>query len=160
MQVGAYPTVETHGYYQHGEGFATVNSNAALQPFLPNVPPTLDGTARLGPECFGTFASEFGASAWSSFESVSPTLAPADWSLHAPPMYERNYAADNFLVAYFNVSWPAYFNATGESALKAQLYLALVAQGLLVKSDISTRRSRNSFGTVTWQHNEVCARAA
>eukprot|EP01047_Picozoa_sp_COSAG01_P107128 COSAG01_NODE_36174_length_521_cov_0.853081_2_plen_38_part_01 len=34
----------------------------------------------------------------------------------------------------------------GEQALKAQLYLAVVAQALVVKSDISTRRARNSFG--------------
>ena len=47
--------------------------------------------------------------------------------------------------------WPSYFT---NSTLQAQLYLALIAQGLLVKADISTRRSRNSFGTVTWQLNE------
>jgi len=58
-------------------------------------------------------------------------------------MFERNYAADNFITAYFNVSYPDGIVALG---LKAQLYLALVAQGLLVKSDISTRRGRNTFG--------------
>ena len=47
---------------------------------------------------------------------------------------------------------PGYFDT---SSLKAQLYLAIVAQALVVKSDISTRRARNSFGTVTWQHNEI-----
>ena len=61
----------------------------------------------------------------------------------------------NFLTVYFNVSWPAFMATTGEAALKAQLYLAIVAQALVVKSDISTRRARNSFGTVTWQHNEI-----
>jgi hypothetical protein len=70
-------------------------------------------------------------------------------------MFERNYCADNFLTVYFNVSYPSYLQATGEVALKAQLYLAIVAQALVVKSDISTRRARNSFGTVTWQHNEI-----
>jgi len=84
--------LETHGYYQHGEGFATGNSQASLQPFSPNLPPALDPTFELGAACPGTFASEFGASAWSSFESVSPTLAEADWNAHADPMYERNYA--------------------------------------------------------------------
>ena len=69
--------METHGYYQHGEGFQTVNSKPALSPFSPNVPPALDRTYKLGTDCPGTYASEFGASAWSSFESVSPTLAPA-----------------------------------------------------------------------------------
>ena len=66
--------METHGYYQHGEGHATVNSKAALSPFSPNLPPHLDRAYKLGTSCPGTYASEFGASAWSSFESVSPTL--------------------------------------------------------------------------------------
>lgn len=77
---------------------------------------------------------------------VSATLAPADWALHSDPMFERNYCADNFLTVYFNVSWPGYMEKVGEQALKAQLYLAVVAQALVVKSDISTRRARNSFG--------------
>ena len=145
-------TLETHGYYQHGEGFATVNSGADLQPFSPNVPPALDPPFDLGVHCPGTYASEFGASAWSSFESVSPTLPPGDWNLHSPPMFERNYAADNFLTAYFGVPWPGFIDG---SSLQAQLYLALVAQGLLVKSDISTRRARNSWGTIPWQLNEI-----
>ena len=140
---------------QHGEGFKTVNSKAPLAPFSPNLPPALDHTFKLGTDCPGTYASEFGASALSSFESVSPTLKAEDWGLHTDPMFERNYCADNFLTVYFNVSWPGFMEKTGEGALKAQLYLAIVAQALVVKSDISTRRARNSFGTVTWQHNEV-----
>jgi hypothetical protein len=64
--------METHGYYQHGEGFITVNSKAPLSPFSPNVPPKLDRSYKLGTDCPGTYASEFGASAWSSFESVPP----------------------------------------------------------------------------------------
>jgi len=31
----------------------------------------------------------------------------------------------------------------------------MIAQALIIKSDISTRRSRNSFGTLLWQHNEI-----
>jgi len=147
--------LETHGYYQHGEGFQTVNSQAALNEFDPNIPPKLDPIFELGSQCPGTFASEFGASAWSSFESVSPTLSPDHWNLHALPMYERNYAADNEIVAYFPVHWPTDFETSSEYDLKKQLYLAMVSQALIVKSDISTRRSRNSFGTLTWQHNEI-----
>ena len=56
--------LETHGYYQHGEGFVTVNSNAALQPFDANLPPSLDPPFKLGTTCPGTYASEFGASAY------------------------------------------------------------------------------------------------
>ena len=96
--------METHGYYQHGEGFQTVNSKSALAAFSANVPPALDRTYKMGTDCQGTYASEFGASAWSSFESVSPTLAPANWGLHTDPMKERNYCADNFLTVYFDVS--------------------------------------------------------
>lgn len=144
-------TLETHGYYQHGEGFKTIDSSADLQPFSPNVPPMLDPSYDIGPHCPGTYASEFGASVWSSFESMSPTLDPAHWSAHADVMYERNYALDNFLVAYYDVAWPGYI---ANSTFQAQLFLSMVAQGLLVKSDISTRRARNSWGTVTWQLNE------
>jgi len=60
--------------------------------------------------------------------------------------------ADNFLTAYFDVQWPAGVVALG---LKAQLYLAIVAQALLVKSDITTRRGRNSWGVCVWQLNEI-----
>ena len=62
-------------------------------------------------------------------------------------------AADNFLTVYFGVSYPNWVNSG--STLKAQLYLAIVAQALVVKADISTRRARNSFGIITWQHNEI-----
>jgi hypothetical protein len=34
--------METHGYYQHGEGYQTVNSKPDLLPFAANVPPVLD----------------------------------------------------------------------------------------------------------------------
>lgn len=70
-------------------------------------------------------------------------------------MYERNNAADNEIVTFFAVNYPEDFETASELNLKKQLYLAMIAQALIVKSDISTRRSRNSFGTVVWQHNEV-----
>ena len=73
---------ETHGYYQHGEGYKTRNSGAALQPFDANQPPTMPPPALTGAACPGTYASEFGAVAYSSWESMNPTLAPADWGLH------------------------------------------------------------------------------
>ena len=47
------------------------------------------------------------------------------------------------------------FNATGTLAFQAQLYLATVAVAIEVAADISVRRSRNSFGTLTWQLNEI-----
>lgn len=46
---------ETHGYYQHGEGFKTVNSGSGnLEPFSLNVPPQMAAPSLTGPACPGT----------------------------------------------------------------------------------------------------------
>jgi beta-mannosidase len=145
--------LETHGPYQHGEGFTTVNSHSSLDLFNPNIPPTLGPSVPTGPSWWGTYASEFGCSCMSSFESMSPTLAPGAWGLHAPPMSERNYAADNELVVYFENTTVR--TAIGEQPFKAQLYQAVLGQALEMKGDITHRRSINSFGTVIWQLGEV-----
>lgn len=147
---------ETHGYYQHGDGMKTVNSGDSLQPFPLNSPPVFPQIALTGTNaCKGTFASEFGGVAISSFESLSPTLDPSHWALHANPMSERNYAVDNFVTAIANLSWPSAFNVTGESNFKGMLYFGMLSQALWVKSDIETRRTQNNFGTITWQYGEV-----
>jgi hypothetical protein len=83
-------STETHGPYQHGEGFPTVNSGGSLGLFNANIPPALGPSVATGSSWWGTYASEFGGSVFSSFESMAPTLAPAHWGLHADPMYERN----------------------------------------------------------------------
>lgn len=145
---------ETHGGYQQGDGWKTVNSHGGSEVFSPNVPPMLDPPWRMGLSCPGTYASEFGGSSMSSFESMSPTLAPQDWGLHTPPMRQRNYASDNFIVAYFGRNIVD-INATGALALQAQLYLATLGTALEMSSDIQVRRSRNSFGMLTWQLNEI-----
>ena len=88
-------STETHGPYQHGEGFPTVNSGGSLGLFGANLPPGLGPSVATGPSWWGTYASEFGGSVFSSFESMAPTLAPAHWGLHADPMYERNYAGQS-----------------------------------------------------------------
>ena len=85
----AHLPYETHGYYQHGEGYRTVNSGAALQGFDPNQPPSMPAAALTGPACPGTYASEFGAVAASSWESMMPTLAPTSWGLHNAAMAQR-----------------------------------------------------------------------
>ena len=52
--------IETHGPYQHGSGFKTVNApNPALQPFAANIPPSASN-ASIGVAFPGHFASEFG----------------------------------------------------------------------------------------------------
>merc|ERR1719205_472400 len=74
-----------------------------------------------GPQFKNLFASEFGSTVMSSFESMSPTLAKEHWGLHAGQpdadchsvfgndhecagdnvMAQRNYPCDNFITAYF-----------------------------------------------------------
>jgi hypothetical protein len=76
--------------YQHGGGFSAVNGDASIKPFDPQLPVELDANAVNVVRGVGypsTFASEFGASVFSSFESMAPTLAPAHWGVHGggPP---------------------------------------------------------------------------
>ena len=133
----------------------TVNSGNSLQPFPLNNPPVFSQIALTGTNaCKGTFASEFGGVAISSFESLSPTLDPSHWALHANPMSERNYAVDNFVTAIANLTWPDAFNTTGELNFKGMLYFAMLSQALWVKSDIESRRTQNNFGIITWQVSE------
>eukprot|EP00937_MAST-01D_sp_MAST-1D-sp2_P000903 g903.t1 len=109
-----------------------------------------------GPQQPGTFASEFGASVFSSFESMAPTLDPAtDWSAHAPVMAERNYPADNFVQVFFGARARGALNETGRLALQRACWFQTVAQMLQQKGDIEARRSANAQGTVTWQLNEI-----
>jgi beta-mannosidase len=141
-------TDETHGFYLHGDGYKTVNSkDGRLGEYDVNMPPAMLQEAVTGPSCPGTFSSEFGAVAISSWESLSPTLAPSDWGLHNAAMAQRNYAVDNIVVATANTPWPSGFdNATGELPLKKNLYFAMLGQALFVKSAIEGRKSANSFG--------------
>jgi len=147
---------ETHGYYEGGSGWATANSGRNLTAFDHNFLPALAGAARTGTTCNGTFASEFGAVAPSSWESLSPTLNATDQGLHTPGMAQRNYAVDNFVVAASGWAWPDRFDGvTGAAAFQAQLYFGLLGQALFMKSYIETRRSYNNWGLLTWQLNEI-----
>jgi beta-mannosidase len=129
----------------------------------------MDGTV-VGLGQRNTFASEFGSSVYSSFESMSPTIAPEPWSIHggAPPdsckpgfasrceggnvMAQRNYPCDNIITAYFGAS---NFDEIGEAPFKKHLWQCMVGQALLMKSDIETRRAGNQFGILSWQYNEI-----
>ena len=52
--------IETHGPYQHGSGFKTVNApDPTLQPFPANIPPSASNES-IGSSFPGHFASEFG----------------------------------------------------------------------------------------------------
>ena len=124
------------------------------------------------------FASEFGSSVYSSFESMAPTLAREHWSIHgggagdnctagqnpsspatggdrcagSNAMSQRNYPCDNIIAEYFG---PSDFAEASERAFKKQLWQCMVAQALLIKSDIETRRAGNQFGIIVWQLNEI-----
>ena len=65
---------------------------------------------------------------------MAPTLSPPDWGLHAPPMYQRNYAGDNFVEVYFGQGPNR--SAFGPLAFRAQLFLSVLGSALELKSDI------------------------
>ena len=118
---------------------------------------------------------------------MAPTLAEAHWGVHggAPQddcrqpdvtnafwrdcigadgatenvMAERNYPCDPLIVVYFGKT-QAELDAVGEAALKRQLYLCMLGQAIEMKADVETRRATNTFGTLTWQLNEMCAATA
>ena len=164
--------IETHGPYEHGSGFPSVNGPNSLVLFPSNLPITVTPTDT-GPQHKNIFASEFGCVTFSSFESMSATLDEAHWSLHggAPPdkcgigfatvckgnntLAQRNYACDNLIQVYFGAAQRAAIDDVGEAAFKRQLYQCMLAQALEIKSNIETRRSTNEFGTIVWQYNEI-----
>jgi len=146
--------IETHGPYQHGNGYpgGAVNGGDKLILFPSNIPPALK-IAPMSIHLKGTFASEFGCVAMSSFESMSKTLTgPKDWSLHSPPMKQRNYPCDNIIIVYWGQQ---NFSEYGEQAFKKQLYQCLIGQALNLKSNVEVRRATNNFGTIIWQYNEI-----
>jgi beta-mannosidase len=147
-----------------------VNGATALEPFSPGIPlsfsqvPTGLGTPN-------TFASEFGCSVFSSFEAMSPNLAPQHWGIHggaAPDtcsggfnsicqgrnvMAQRNYPCDSVILEYFGGG--ADFNQTGEAVFKKHLWQCMVGQALNIKVNVETRRAGATFGLLVWQFAEV-----
>lgn len=67
-------------------------------------------------------------------------------------MAQRNYACDNIIDVYFG---KMDLTEVGEQAFKKQLYLCMLGQALLIKSNIETRRSLNELGIIVWQYNEI-----
>eukprot|EP01065_Artemidia_motanka_P025528 TRINITY_DN30520_c0_g1_i1.p1 TRINITY_DN30520_c0_g1~~TRINITY_DN30520_c0_g1_i1.p1 ORF type:complete len:912 (+),score=270.91 TRINITY_DN30520_c0_g1_i1:48-2783(+) len=163
--------IETHGPYQHATMWAPEVNSGAFSPTLNPVPLKLKPDVT-GPGQRNVFASEFGTVVMSSFESMSPLLAPEHWALHggAPdkrckswpcdgynPMAERNYGCDNVINKFFgaDASAATVLNTTGEVAFKRQLYQCMLGQALEMKSNIEGRRSQNQFGILVWQLNEI-----
>jgi len=67
-------------------------------------------------------------------------------------MAQRNYPCDNIIDVYFGAS---NFTLVGEQVFKKQLWQCMVGQALLIKQNIETRRSKNEFGIIVWQYNEI-----
>ena len=164
---------EVHGPYAHGSGFPTVDSDGIPTESIPvALPPQLYPSYDIGLSQPSVFTSEFGAVVMSSFESMSPTLLPEHWSLHggSPPdecvrvsfflkctggnvMSQRNYAVDTIISAYFNVS--GMLDEVGEDSFSRQLYMSMIAQSHIVSSEVQTQRSRNAYGNLLWQLNDI-----
>lgn len=103
---------EKHGPYQHGGWYRTVDSKPPYDDVTTLLPPTLAHDP-VGVNQPGLFASEFGVSSYSSFESMSGTMSAPYWSGHNEVMHQRNYAMDSIIYTYFGV---APYNVTTPSA--------------------------------------------
>lgn len=165
--------IEVHGPYQHGTGFPAVNDqHGQLELFDSDIPLKLQ-EAKTSPALQNLFTSEFGGAVMSSFESMSPTLDPKHWSLHAGQptdtcsggamaqckganvMAQRNYPCDNFVEVFFGKSGAPQFNSSGEFNFKKQLYQCMLGHALHIKGKIEGIRAGNSFGVIVWQYNEI-----
>lgn len=164
--------LEVHGPYQHSgsEHYEFVNGpdNIDLPPTF--IPPQFKEQGEYGVGYTNQFASEFGCVTLQSFESMSPTLAKEHWGIHggAPSdkcsggfakkctgdnvMSQRNYPMDGLIQAFFGKQD---FNATGEQVFKQQCYQSMIAQALNIKGEVEQQRSKNMFGTITWQYGEI-----
>jgi beta-mannosidase len=121
-----------------------------------------------------TFASEFGCVVMSSFESMSALLKPEHWGLHAGmpadscrateaggkacsgrnPMSLRNYPCDNLIEVFFGAE-QAELDKVGTFVFQKQLWQCMISQALNIKSAIEEWRSKNVFGLIVWQLNEI-----
>ena len=165
--------IETHGPYQHGGGYPSVNGVQSGGAFPTNIPFNVT-KAPVGITQDNVFASEFGCSVYSSFESMAPTLATEHWGVHggAVPdnctggfssvcegnntIAQRNYVCDNIIQTFFGAQGATKdLNAVGEHAFKAQLWQCMVGQALNIKQNIEARRAESQFGCLVWQLNEV-----
>lgn len=82
--------IETHGPYQHGSGFKTVNApDPALQPFPANTPPAASNQS-IGVSFPGHFASEFGCRY--RFHAVSFAIPPPPSCLSTSFVWQNPFA--------------------------------------------------------------------
>ena len=173
-EVSALGAIEQHGPYQHGDGWPAVNGdNKTPNKFDPMLPlDDLNPSAPIGLAHPNLFTSEFGSVGWSSWESLSPTVAPAHWALHGGDkpdncsggfashcegpnvMAQRNYPCDSIIFQYWGGS-SADLDVVGEQAFKKQLYQCLYGQALVLRGYIEQHRATNTYGLQIWQLNEI-----
>ena len=143
--------------------------------------PTPATVARTGVGEMNIYASEFGTTGSSSFESMSATLSPQHWGVHGGmpadacsndtlghamcvgqhkctgnnPMTQRNYACDGAIKLFFGANTTVNLNATGEVAFKGQMYQCQLVQAIVLKQIYEARRATNAFGHLVWMLNEI-----
>ena len=71
-----------------------------------------------------------------------------------PTSVFRNYPCDNIIDVYFGIE-EGELDRVGEGVFKKHLWQCMIAQALVIKSNIETRRSENQFGVIVWQFNEI-----
>ena len=110
----------------------------------------------VGPGFVGWFRSEFGANAWSSFESMAAQLPSDAWSMSSSASSHRNWNVSNVINTYFGDKAVAVgMRQSGAAAFQRQLYQSMVSQLLFMKVAVEAWRSTNVFGTIFWMYNEV-----
>ena len=161
-----------------GTGWPAVNGDPNLQLFDANMPPELPPTYLIGPAFPGYLVSEFGCVSTSSFESLSPTLAPSHWSLHGGvpsdvcvgdffrncsspatgqpgnALAQRNYPMDSIIASFFGKAELPSLDAVSAVPLQRQVFLAMLGAALQIKSHIEYLRAAPSWGALFWQMNE------
>jgi hypothetical protein len=145
LVVGGGGTRESHGPY-----------SAFMGPLIPDAVMPSAMPVATGPAAEGTFRSEFGCVAWSSFESVSAQLPPQQWGMASAAAQWRDWNASNVLRAFFGegACFPG-MEQQGEAALQRQLYQSMIAQMLFMKRSIEEMRSSNVWGMLFWMFNDV-----
>jgi hypothetical protein len=93
----------------------------------------------------GYAKTETGCSSLSSFESMSATLKPSEYSIHSAPFHERNYPGDPIILSYFG---SRNLSESGVRPFQAQLYLNMLGAGLQRKANIESWRSTNIWACV------------
>ena len=108
-----------------------------------------------GPGHIGWYKSEFGANAWSSFESMAAQMPKEQWSMASKGASDRNWNVSNIIYAFFGPQATIDMGRSGEVAFKKQLYQSMIGQALFLKTEIEAWRSQNVFGTTIWMLNEI-----